>query len=899
MIRPGIREFFRLPNFSRRLQRREVDDEIAAHIALRVDQLMRQGVPESVARDEARRRFGPMMADRDPLYQAANSREVRLHMIDRIDAVHHDILFAIRQLRRAPTFIFAAVATLALGLGANATMFGTIDRLLFRPPAYVADPARVVTVGVSMMRGGAPSTQWSQSWQVYQDLRRATDAFANVATYTPTPLTLGEGSTARRIRGMRATATYFRTLGVKPLVGRFFTDDEASGAPAALVAIISERFWRTELLASTDAIGRTIPIAGTRYQVIGIAPAGFTGVGQDAVDVWIPMMSAISAEQFHVYQTQRQWYWLRIVARLRPGMSAAAATSAATLVIHAGALAGGFSANELARRKPTAVLLSVVPREARASNRDARATVLLGAVSLLVLILACANVANLQLARALRRQHEIAVRLAIGIGRLRLVGQLLIESVLLALLGGAAAIPIAWWGGEAVRRILLGGVDWTYAPIDVRIVLYTLGISLVTGVLTGMFPALRMSRASIAQALVQGPRVGHGARSRERFALLALQSALTVILLVGTGLFVRSLMRIEAMPTGIDVDRVLVASLNTAGRTFSGAELDRMYQRLYLAARAIPEVEHATLAFTVPFGSSLGAEVRIPGRDSVELTSEGGPYMNPVTPDYFATLGTRIVRGRTFDSSELNGAPAAIVNETAARLWWPHADPLAQCIYVGDSPKSCSPIVGVAQDTRRQAIVEDAAAQFYIPSGQAYGPRSLLLRTHARPEAVAESIRRQLQNVLPASPYIDVTPLERSLMSEIRPWRLGATMFGGFGIIALVLAAIGLYGVLAYDVAQRTRELGVRVALGALPRDISGLVVRRGLQTVAIGGAVGFVVAIASRNIVSPMLFRTSPLDPVAFIATALLVLIMAVVSTLLPARRAARVDPIVCLRAD
>jgi predicted permease len=899
VIRPGIRDWFRLPSFSRRLQQREVDDEIAAHIALRVERLMRQGVSEPVARDEAQRRFGPLLANRGRLYEAANAREVHLHMIDRLDAIRHDVLFATRQLRRAPTFTLAAVATLALGLGANATMFGTIDRLLFRPPAHVVDPARVVTVGVSMIGQNGPNTQWSQSWQVYQDLRRSTDAFADVATYAATPLTLGEGTVARRIRGMRVTATYFPTLGVRPLIGRFFTNDEASSSPAAPVAVISERFWRTELLATSDVPGQAIPIAGTRYRVIGITPAGFTGVGQDAVDVWIPMMSAVSADQFRIYQTQRQWYWLRIVARLRPGMSPGASTSAATVVLRAGALAGGSTQDEIARRQPGVTLLSVVPRESRANNRDAKATILLGAVSLLVLILACANVANLQLARALRRQHEIAVRLAIGVGRTRLIGQLLIESVLLALIGGAAAVPIAWWGGELVRNTLLGGVDWTYPPVDVRIVLYTLGISLITGVLAGVFPAVRMSRASIAHVLVQGPRVGGGARSRERFALLGLQAALTVVLLVGTGLFVRSLLRIEAMPTGIEVNRLLVASLNTAGRSFPSSELDAMYRTLYEAAASIPEVERVTMAFTVPFGASVSGEVRIPGRDSVAVTSEGGPYMNPVTPDYFVTLGTRILRGRTFNASERNGAPAAIVNETAARLWWPAQDPLAQCIYVGDSAKSCSPIVGVVEDTRRQSIIEDATVQFYIPSGQAYGPRNLIIRTRGRPEAAVESIRRQLQAVLPSSPYIDARPLEQSLMNEIRPWRLGAMMFGGFGMIALVLAAIGLYGVLAYDVAQRTRELGVRIALGAMPSDISGLVLRRGLQTVAIGGAIGFVVTIASRNIVGPMLFQTSPLDPMTFITTALLVLMMAVVSTLLPARRAARVDPIVCLRED
>ncbi len=474
---------------------------------------------------------------------------------------------------------------------------------------------------------------------------------------------------------------------------------------------------------------------------------------------------------------------------------------------------------------------------------------------------------------------------------------------MLAVLASAAAVLVARWGGELVRRVLFASITFVDDPVDGRVLAYTAAAALVTGIITGLVPALQASRPDLNSALKSGVREGQTHQSRTRTALLVTQAALTVVLLVGTGLFVRSLREIQSLSLGMDIDRVLVTDVNTTGTNYSRAETFAMFDRLLAAARSTAGVEAAALGVALPFHSSWAEQVTIPGRDSLPLTSEGGPYFNAVSADFLQTMGMRLVRGRTFTEADRAGAArVALINQTTARLWWPNEDPVGRCMRIGGDTMPCSEVVGVVANSRRQALLEDEGVMYFVPIEQAPAwveSRILFIRTRADPARVAESIRRQLQVAVPNLPYVEAETMSELVSPQMRSWRLGATMFGAFGALALLLAAVGLYGTLAYDVAQRSHEIGVRVALGAGMRRVAGLVVGAGLRVVALGGVIGVAIAGAAGGLVAPLLYQTSPRDPAVYAAVVVLLFGVALLATLLPAWRAMRVDPISALRAE
>jgi putative ABC transport system permease protein len=548
--------------------------------------------------------------------------------------------------------------------------------------------------------------------------------------------------------------------------------------------------------------------------------------------------------------------------------------------------------------------VSVLPREARAGDVSARVAALLGGVSLLVLLIACANVANLQLARGIARRREIAIRVALGVSRGRLVMQLLSESVVLALAGGAAALFVAYWGSGFVRRVLFGSSDLAGASVlDGRTLAYTVVASIVVGVLSGLLPAVAAGRSNVTSELKDGARAAGSQRARARTALLVVQTMLSVMLLVGTGLFVRSLRRIDALPIGLDPSRALVANVQTDGMQYTDRDVATLYERLLETAQSSPGVTFAALASSLPFYTSWAVRVRVPGRDSLPRVRDGGPYINEVTPDYFATMGTRLIEGRGFTTADHAMAHrVVVVNESLARLWWPRERAIGKCMQIGGDTMPCAEIVGIAENSRRQALVEDASLLYFIPLAQSVqqgSSRVLLVRPRGNVSAAIEPLRRILQTAAPNLPYVRLRPLEEYVSPQKRSWRLGATMFAVFGGLALVLAAVGLYSVLAYDVAQRTREFGVRVALGARGADVMGMVLARGLKTALVGGVAGGAVALLASRWVGPLLFQTSPRDPGVYGFVLCVVTAVALIAALLPAWRALRVDPIVALRAE
>jgi predicted permease len=882
----------------------DVDAEMEQHIELRARRFIERGMPPDIAWAEARRRFGPNGTRRE-LIHAAHARERRMHWTDWLDGLAADGRYSLRQIRRSPGFAATATITLALGIGANATMFGVIDRLLLQPPTGVSDPATVVSAAVARTFTGAGQaavrdTQVALSYPLYQDLVRS-GAFERVAAYRSRTLTLGNGLNARLVNGMATTASYFATLGTHPTLGRFYVDAEADEAPGADVVVLSHAFWQRELGGDMQVVGHTIELAGKPFRIIGVAPAGFTGVDRAPVDLWIPFTAGVSSQQLAGWKRTRESFFLYVVARLAKGMSIGTAAQVASAAVHAGYLTDGTLAKEVEQQQPGAALVSALPRDAHGATPEGRVSLLLGAVAVLVFILACANVANLQLARTIRRRQEIAIRLALGVARRRLLRQLALDSVLLAILGGAAAVAIAYVGGEVGRRSLVRFGLGDASLVDGRMLAFTAIISVMAGLATGLVPGLQTTRLELTNWLRSGVREGGGRLSRARLGLLVLQATLTVILLAGTGMFLVSLRRVQNVRLGLEPDQVYRASIVTAGRAYTPAERQSMYQQLLRAATGTPGVASAALATSMVFESSSGREVFLPGRDSVPLTRAGGPYVNTVGPDFFKTLGARIIVGRSFnDDDRAKSAPVVIVNQTTARLWWPGTSAIGKCMKIDADTMPCAEVVGIAENAKRFGIVEDEAVQFYAPLDQLPSegvPNVLYVRPIRNSATFQRQLQRRLQGAAPALPYVSVELLSDLIAPRMQSWKMGAIMFGIFGALAVVLASVGLYGVLAYDVAQRQQELGVRLALGASRANVAQIVLRRAALVVAMGGAIGLAITLLGGRIVEPMLFETSPYDPLILAAVLIVVAFVSLLATLMPTARATRVDPAFALR--
>ena len=900
----GLRRLFSLPSTPRSIAR-DVDEEIRFHLESRIAELIASGVPPVEARERALSSYGDIGASRNELTHVDRRRLSRDRWAAWLDAARQDTAFAIRVFRSQPSFSLAVVFVLALGIGANATMFGIIDRLLLRPPAYVADPANVMMIRYLRTYDGKVDSQDALSYPMYLDLVNTRGAFSGVTAFWDEELAIGRGLAARSVAGRRVTASYFSTLGVHPRLGRFFSADE-DAAPSPNVAVVSYSYWQNQLGGQASVLGQTLPIGDAKFTIIGVAPAGFAGVtGGDVADVWIPHTAGLSQAAYEHWKENTGGFWMLAVARIAPGITREAAAAAATRVLQTSLRQGGMTDEKIAALRPAIGFISVLPREAHAGDGGARVVALLGAVSLLVLLIACANVGNLQLARGIARRREIAVRVALGVSRGRLVAQLLTESVILALAGGVAAVFVAYWGSGLARRVLRGTADLAGAsPIDAHVLLYTMATAITAGILTGLMPALHAARSSVSAELKSGVREGGSHRARARTVLLLVQTMLSVVLLVGTGLFVLSLRRIDALPLGLEPTRTLIVSVQTSGMKYSGVELRSLYQRLMQTATESPNVRAAALATSLPFNTSWAVRVRVPGRDSLPRVHDGGPYINEVTPGYFETVGTRILRGRALRESDNADAPRVVViNESLAKLWWPNENAVGKCMKIGGDSVPCSEIVGISENARRQSVIEETSVQYFTPLAQSTrrngNPPILLVRPRGDATAAIKSIRTRLQTAAPNLPYVGVRLFEELVSPQKQSWRLGATMFALFGGLALVLAAVGLYSVLAYDVAQRTREYGVRVALGAQSGDVMRMVVGRGISIAVVGGAAGTIVALLAGRLIGPLLFQTSPRDPLVFAVVLTVVTGVALLAALIPAQRALRVDPIVALRAD
>jgi putative ABC transport system permease protein len=887
----GVRRWFRL-----RSVERDVDDEIAFHFAELVRDLEAAGHAPHAAREEAARQFGDEQHYRRQLMSIDRSAAAQERWILRWEAVRDTLRYATRGIVRSPVLSLGIITAFALGIGANATMYATVERMLLRPPPHIVDADGVRRLMIHRLGPSDRTYQETITYPDYTDFLQVS-GFSQVAATMSRELTVGSGESAHQVRGVMATASYWPLLGVQPVLGRFFhaEEDQPGAAP---VVVLSHARWQQEHGGSADAIGQTIDFGFGPYTIIGVAPRGFTGADLRPVGFFAP---------FHVVQThmsggtewmdQRGWFFLQSIARLDPSVPIEAAEAEAT-TRHRAAHRDGMMYDSLATVTAAPLL---VARGPNAPSEAAVAKWLLG-VAVVVLLIACLNVANLLLARMLRQRREVSIRLALGISRARLVGQIVVEGVLLGLVGGAAALLLAMWGGTIVQNTLLPDIDWSARP-TATVLFMIVGLSVLAGAISAVVPALQAARRDVGDGLRSGSGGITRSTARTRASLTVLQAALSVLLLVGAGLFVRSLDRIHKTDFGLALWEVAYVTPTF----FSGSvEAEDRWQYFEAAAERVarlPGISSAAVASGIPFWSAYAHRIRADGMDSIPRSTTGGPYAHAVDHDYFRTMGVRLQRGRLFDERESRTSPpAVIINASFAAALWPGEDALGRCLYIGSADAPCSEIIGIVHDARRGSLVEEETYQYYMPLQQrplSRTPEALLVRIPANMPQVLGAVQRELLALDSRVRFVRSMPMEELVARELRQWRLGAAMFSLFGVLALVVAGIGLYSVLAFDVAQRLREIGLRSALGASSGAIVRLVMSRAMAITAIGAAAGVLLALVFAPRLGDMLYQISPRDPLTFVVVVVTLYVVALAAAWLPAWRAARVDPNIALRAE
>ena len=825
-----------------------------------------------------------------------------------MDSLFQDLRYAARSLARTPVLAVAAVLTLGIGIGANSAMFGVVDRLFFRPPALVKDPSRVRAVDFTVTsRTFGTYTAPLGTYPRLVDFQRRAHSFAGVAAYAGHQFSLGTGEQAQRVDAMLVSAQFFTVAGIRPVLGRFFSDSENSAAQAAHVAVISSEFWHRQFGGAPSVLGTTLQLGRSSYTVVGIAPPKFGGFEMHVPDVWMPMGAAAPEALWNHVLTCDGCYWFGgVVGRLAPNVTVAQAAAEATALYRNYVPAQGKPQDS---DSTATARLSSLNQAMVGEGPTGPLSIWLAAVCGIVLLIACANVANLLLARAVQRRREIALRVALGSSRGRLIRQLFVESALLAVLGGAAAVLVAMWAGPVLRAAIISQANAADA-VDTRMLIFTAAGALVTAVLAGVAPALHAMTPDISGALKSGAREGHFQRSFTRTGLLVGQVALTLVLLTGAGLFVATLRHVQGLRLGFDADRLIVASVDLDGMGLKKPAILDMYRRIQNRVAQVPGVTSASLSIGTPFQSSWAIGLKVPGRDSLPSVKTGGPYIDAVTPEYFRTMGTAIRQGRSFTDADTWGAEhVAIVNETFAKMVWPGESALGKCLLIGgDEEKkqtpACTLVVGVAEDSRRSDVREETNLQYYVPLAQSDslfsdGPSSLLVRTVGASRDYEANVRRAVQATDPSLPFPSVSPMPQLFANRLRPWRLGSSLFSLFGGLGLLLSAIGLYGVLSYMVSQRTSELGIRVALGAARRDLLTMIVSQGLKVTAIGLAIGVVGSLVAGKALNSLLYGVSPHDPVVLTLVTVVLVLVATLASYFPALRATRVDPMAALRHE
>jgi predicted permease len=815
----------------------------------------------------------------------------------------NDLRFAVRMLIKYPAFSIVAFLALVLGIGANTTVFGIINALVLRP-LPVGNAQGVVKVFTT--DNHIPGNQ-STSWLNFQDYEKQNTAFSAMAAYTFTGVGMTRGSDTLNLSCLLVTGNYFDLLQVKPSLGRTFLPDEDSTPNGHPVVVLGHSFWK-KLGANPTLVGSQITLNGHSFTVIGVAPAAFTGVDVGlSPDLWVPMsMHQWVRPGADFWWETRRALLLSIIARLNPGVTMSEAQAQMRTI-----------AKQLEQAYPdvnkerSIALMSLEEAKSQGlagpnnENLARNVSLLLLAASASILLIACANVANLLLARSTARRREMAVRLALGAGRGRIVRQLLTESVLLGLLGGIGGVLLAYGLGD----VLIALLPPTPFPIELnpqpdwRVLLFSFVVAIVSGVVFGLAPALQMARWNLTQGLRERASTAGGAVTRFnlRSMLVVAQIAVSLLLLIGSGLFLKSFYRAQAIDPGFRTNNLDIVSINPV---LAGYDSERALQVVRAIADQIrhdPRVAGADVNNWVPLSGGEGRTVVIDGRDANDEHNRRFANFSPITPGYFQTMGIQLLRGRNFTErdAEKNAAPVAIIDETMAQHFWPNEDALGRRFrfMVLKDPIE---VIGIARNSKAVTLGETATPMVYWPLKEITDAGiTLFVHTTGAPGAMLSEIRRIVRSVDVHIPITYEKTIQQHMAIALWPSWMGAMLLGSLGLLAFILASMGVYGVMAYSVSQRTRELGIRMALGAQTSEVIRLVLRQGMLLAAIGVGFGLFAAFGSTRLAGSLLYGVNPSDPVIFIGVTSLLTFAAFAACYFPARRALKINPVTALRAE
>ena len=879
---------------------RDLEDEIRSHLDFAARENELRGMSARQARAEALRQFGGV--------QQIKERYRDRRGFPLLESIVQDIRYAMRTLRRSPGFTLVVLITLALGIGANTAIFSLIDAVMLRP-LPVQDPGRLV----QLARIGAWGTISSFSYSDFKRFRNENHTLSDTAaSSTFGKMEVSIDGRPARIEGELVSGNFFSVLGINPRIGRVFEDDGGTGLGESGVAVISYDCWNREFGVDPSVLGKTIALAGKPLTIIGVTPQRFKGLTSGfSPDIYVPLAGEPALRDGRSWLWEQSFHWLQVIGRLKEGTSRAQALADLN-VVHGQIMAEtdmhtwaakdreNFLSQELAVLPAGSGLLGL-------RKQFSEPLLILMAMVGLVLLIACANVANLMVARATSRQREIAVRLAIGAGRRRLVRQLIIESLLIAAGGGSGGLLLAYYSiGGMVALMSIGR-----APLildlhpDVRVLIFTAGISIAAALLFGLSPALGATRVSLAPALKQngGRASWAGFRFGQRKILLIGQVALSVLLLSGTGLLMRTLVNLERVDPGFDRNNVLVFSVDPKKAGYKGKELANFYTGLLDQLTSTPGVRSASMSLMLPVtgggGWDNGVDVEgyapRPGED-MRL------YLNSVGPRYFETIGTPVLAGREFSAADTASAPkVAIVNQAMARYFFADTSAVGKKLGWGDGKdREEFEIVGVVQDSKYETLREQVPRSAFVNCFQrGLGPMGVQVRTDIKPSALIPQVRSQLSALGPSIAINAFQTLDDHVEDSLGQERLMVTLSGLFGGLAVLLTSVGLYGTMAYSIARRTGEIGVRMALGARQTDVLRMIHRESLTMVAAGAVIGVPAAIAIFRFISGMLFGLAPSDPLTLGGATLLMLLVSALAAYFPARRASRLDPMHALRCE
>jgi predicted permease len=818
-----------------------------------------------------------------------------------------DLRYAARMLVKNPGFSIVAVLTLALGIGANTAIFTIINAVLLNP-LPVTDVARLVqldTTDKKTMVALGNATRLGVSFPNYEDYARQADVFSGVTAFQGATLTMSGGEKPKLFQASLVTSDYFDVLGVSAVAGRTFRPDEDKHPGGDTVAVISYSLWSREFGASRDALGRVITLNGTGYTVIGVTPPQFKGtfLFNSSDQIWIPvsMHSQVLEGFIETNFQNRRFLDFTAVGRLKPGVSVLQAGNAVQTV------ASRLELQYPKENQGRSAVLSPVADATMGINAHDQVSkagaVMMGIVGL-VLLIACVNLANLMLAQTARREKEMCLRAALGAGSSRLVRQSLTESFLLSMVGGATGLMIGYWG----RTVL-----WSYRPaflqesdlalsLDGRVLAFTFGISVLTAILFGLVPAWKVSRPNLIDTLNSGGRSGSMAWSRSRFrhALVICEVALALVTLVGGGLFLRSLAYAQQLDPGFESKKLFVMGFDLGSQHYDQDRGEQYFRDAIEKAGSSPGVQSAAVSSNFPLGGGLARTIFLEGQD-VQSGQRGTlTSLNDVSSGYFQTVGIPLLRGRAFnDLDRKETKKVAIVNKAMAKHFWPGEDPLGKRFHFIAETQLVE-VVGEVADSWQFGVGEDPQPVAYLPITQAYSPFAVLnVRTAGAPSSVISSVRESVQSIDRNLALIGVNTIGELLDQGLWAARMGAILLGVFGLLALLLASVGIYGVLSYSVTQRTQEVGIRMALGATPGSVLGLVVKQGMTLVVIGVGLGLAASFGLARLMTSLLFGVKASDPLTFAAVSVMLAGVAFIATYIPARRATRVDPIEALRYE